>query len=103
MERTSFDPAKEKYSVAQRPLAEDPHHVAVLRSTHAFAATGAKTLAPPKGPHFMDFEGNLAQQRGAADAFLAAKTNFPPPSAEPWAVERVVGFRPAPWKDRPLG
>jgi hypothetical protein len=102
MARESFDPVKERYSIAAPPQASEPAFVAKKASSHVFAAPSARP-APRPAPHFMDHEANLRAQQAASSSYLEAKANFPPPSGESWAVDRVVGFRPAPWKDRPFG
>mmetsp|Transcript_29875 Transcript_29875/g.67013 ORF Transcript_29875/g.67013 Transcript_29875/m.67013 type:complete len:231 (-) Transcript_29875:317-1009(-) len=71
--------------------------------SHAFAAV-PKPLAPEAAaPHWMDYEGNLEAQSKASKRYLSKAHNFPPPRpvVEGASVERVSGFRPAPWKDRP--
>ncbi len=97
--RTSVDSVSTGYMVASTPVREQAEYIAKSRTVHEFAPVVARPRPTP-GPHFMDFEGNLAEQRAAGAMYLSARRNFPPLQE---GVARVPGFRPAPWKDRPEG
>lgn len=71
-----------------------------LQSQHVFEPIVSKSK-PLTPPHFMNHELNLREQRVQNKVYLTEKKNFPIPIQGD--VPRMVGYRRAPWKDRPEG
>mmetsp|Transcript_6644 Transcript_6644/g.8609 ORF Transcript_6644/g.8609 Transcript_6644/m.8609 type:complete len:201 (+) Transcript_6644:82-684(+) len=98
--RETVDPIASGFMKAEVSLSQNQDHLYKLKSQHEFAPH-----VPPKptkpGPHFLNHEGNLREQSINNDRYLKEQPNFPQPVIGD--VERVVGFRRAPWKDRADG
>ena len=61
--RESVDHVSTKYMIKTQPQKLDPSHMIRRASSHQFANNGPRRKASGGGPHFMDFESNLREQK----------------------------------------